>query len=254
MRYLILSDVHGGLEALNACLGTAKGKYDRAVCLGDVVGYGPDPAAVTDVIRSLTQEVIRGNHDKACAGITDAEDFNPWARMATYWTRSALSEERLQFLRQLSSGPVTVDGFTLVHGSERDEDQYVLRVSDAAPLLRHQKREVAFFGHSHIQGGFWLDSQGEVWPIGMSNELRRDGLPDHGVAELRLEPGAHYLVNPGSVGQPRDGNWKAAFAIFDDGAKRVEYYRTPYDLALTQAKMARAGLPDPLIRRLEVGR
>lgn len=254
MRYLILSDLHAGLEALEACVSLANGKYDQAVCLGDLVGYGPDPAAVIDNIRALTQQIIRGNHDKACSGLTDAEDFNAWARLATYWTRSALSEDRLSFLRELKAGPLNVNGFEMVHGSASDEDQYVLRVSDATPLLRLQPSPVAFFGHSHIQGGFLLDTDGEVSPIGISSSSNSNGRPEGCVAVVTVEPGARYLVNPGSVGQPRDGDWRSAFAIFDDHALRIEYYRTDYNLPLTQKKMTQAHLPDPLIRRLEIGR
>lgn len=254
MRYLILSDLHAGLEALEACVSLANGKYEQVVCLGDLVGYGPDPAAVIDHVRPLARQIIRGNHDKACSGLTDAEDFNPWARMATYWTRSVLSEDHLEFLRELKAGPMTVEGFEMVHGSARDEDQYVLRVSDAKPLLRRQTASVAFFGHSHIQGGFLLDADGEVFPIDISNRSSSNGLPEGCIAVVPVDPGLRYLVNPGSVGQPRDGNWRSAFAIFDDKAVRIEYYRTSYNLPLTQKKMAHAHLPDPLIRRLESGR
>lgn len=254
MRYLILSDLHAGLEALEACMALANRRYDRVVCLGDLVGYGPDPAAVIDSARALTRQIIRGNHDKACAGLTDAEDFNPWARLATYWTRSVLSDDRLSFLRELKPGPMTVNGFEMVHGSARDEDEYVLRVRDAIPLLQRQATPVAFFGHSHIQGGFSLDADGEVSPIDISSGASSNGLAQDCVAVVTVDPGARYLVNPGSVGQPRDGNWRSAFAIFDDNARRIEYYRTSYNLPLTQQKMAKAHLPDPLIRRLENGR
>ncbi len=251
MRHLILSDLHAGLEALEACFKLAEGKYDAAVCLGDIVGYGPDPEAVIDRIRKQTSLMIRGNHDKACCGITSAEDFNPWARAATYWTRASLDEAHLGFLHELPAGPMDVAGFSIVHGSARDEDQYVLSDADALPLLQNQRQPVVFFGHTHLQGGFSLNSAGRLQRIPTGHG---DDEQDACATTVRLDEESLYLVNPGSVGQPRDGNWRAAFAIFDDTGRSVEYYRTVYDLASTQRKMFRAGLPEPLIRRLEMGR
>ncbi|MDE3179079.1 MAG: metallophosphoesterase family protein [Acidobacteriota bacterium] len=257
MRYLILSDLHSGLEALESCLALARGKYDAVVCLGDIVGYGPDPAPVIDRIRQLKPAVIRGNHDKACCGITDADDFNDWARIATYWTRASLSDDRLAFLRDLPQGPARVGEFDIVHGSADDEDQYIMNSGQADPLLKEQDRWIVFFGHTHLQGGFSLDSKGAsrcIPMIGAAPLTRNDGSPDGSALTLQLVKGSRYLVNPGSVGQPRDGDWRSAFAIFDDGARRVKFYRTAYDLAATQEKMTKAGLPPPLIRRLEHGR
>ncbi|HEX5482053.1 MAG TPA: metallophosphoesterase family protein, partial [Terriglobia bacterium] len=126
MRYLILSDIHSSLEALEKCLAVAQGKYDAAVCLGDVVGYGADPNAVIDRVRETASAIVRGNHDKACCGITDAEDFNTLAREAREWTREALTPAHAAFLRQLPSGPLTLPGFEIVHGSVQDEDKYVM--------------------------------------------------------------------------------------------------------------------------------
>jgi predicted phosphodiesterase len=248
LRYLILSDLHAGLEAFEECLRLAAGKYDEAVCLGDVVGYGPDPNAVIDLVRKETSAIIRGNHDKACCGIIDADDFNLWAKAATYWTRAVLTEEHTTFLRELPAGPKAFGTFAIVHGSVIDEDQYVMGAPEAAPALQAQQLPLVFFGHTHHQGGFSLDS---------SRALRRSSAdfgPNGRVLSVTVEEGIRYLLNPGSVGQPRDGDWRAGFAIFDDAGPRVDFYRTPYDLAKTQAKMARAGLPEALIRRLELGR
>ncbi|MGH9397348.1 MAG: metallophosphoesterase family protein [Terriglobia bacterium] len=254
LRYLILSDLHASIEALEACLRLAEGRYECAICLGDIVGYGPDPGAVIDRIRQQTSVMIRGNHDRACSGIADPEDFNPWAKAATYWTRASLSEDRLTFLRELQAGPMAVAGFAMVHGSALDEDQYVMGLAQALPLLQTQQWPVVFFGHTHYQGGFSLDSSGGAWPIAMDPGGTGSVTGDGCVVTLPIEDGARYLVNPGSVGQPRDGNWRSAFAIFDDAGHRVEYYRTSYDLAGTQRKMIKVGLPEALIRRLEVGR
>ena len=248
MRYLVLSDVHSNLEALKKCLQVARGRYDEVLCLGDLVGYGPDPNPVIETVQDAAPVIIRGNHDKACCGIIDAEDFNPYARMATLWTRDQLTARNLATLRSLPSGPVDVNGFQLVHGSPADEDEYLISALEAREALQSMTAPVALFGHTHIQGGFQLNADGVFQIIRFSAE--RDGR----VFTLHIEEGARYLINPGSVGQPRDRDWRAAFAIFDSKARQVEYYRTAYDLPRTQEKMRRAGLPEPLITRLEFGR
>ena len=248
MRYLILSDIHSNAEALEKCLETAQGRYDETLCLGDLVGYGPDPNSVVDRIRDISRIILRGNHDKACCGITNAGDFNPLARLATLWTRQELTPEHTNFLRNLPTGPVDLEGFELVHGSPRDEDEYLFDARGALEALRHQRSQAVFFGHTHYQGGFLLNPNGQLEVIHNSSE--NDGC----TLTLTLEDNSRYLINPGSVGQPRDGDWRAAFAIFDSDQRRVEYYRTPYDLPATQAKMHNAALPEPLIKRLEIGR
>ncbi len=248
MRYLIISDIHSNLEGFEKSAELAKDKYERAICLGDLVGYGPDPNPVIEGVRGLASVIIRGNHDKACCGITDAEDFNALARVGTLWTREELTPEHLAFLRTLPSGPVTVDGFQIVHGSPADEDEYIFGPGQALPALRNLATQTVFFGHTHFQGGFMLNSKGRFQTI-------RCGSKGEGCTlVLPLEDGTRYLINPGSIGQPRDGDWRAAFAILDEERRQVEYYRTPYDLAKTQEKMLKAGLPAPLIRRLELGR
>jgi predicted phosphodiesterase len=248
LRYLILSDIHSNLEGLEKCLELAQGKYDQVLCLGDLVGYGPDPNAVIQRIRPLAQIIIRGNHDKACAGLTDAEEFNPLARIGTEWTRSALTPEHIEFLRALPAGPAEVEWFQLVHGALHDEDSYMLGPAQALPELRNLSVLAVCFGHTHYQGGFMLTPKGRFQSIRSAS--KQDGLS----LTLQLEDGGRYLLNPGSTGQPRDGDWRAGFAILDSDNYQVEYYRTAYDLPATQQKMRKAGLPDPLIRRLEYGR
>jgi predicted phosphodiesterase len=248
LRYLILSDIHANLEALDQCMKLAKGRYGEVLCLGDLVGYGPDPNKVIERVRPIAKIIIRGNHDKACAGITTAEDFNLYARLATQWTQEQLTKENFAFLHNLPNGPVYVNGYALVHGSPVDEDEYILGPSQALPTLRAPVTQVVLFGHTHYQGGFMLTPNSRYQSIRCSS--KKDGL----TFTLQFEDGARYLVNPGSVGQPRDGDPRAAFAILDEETREVEYYRTPYDIAKTQKKMERANLPEPLIKRLEFGR
>jgi predicted phosphodiesterase len=248
VRYLILSDIHSNLEAFERCVATARGRYDEVLCLGDLVGYGPDPNAVVDAVRDLAAVIIRGNHDKACAGITDAEDFNPLARAGTLWTREQLTPENLAWLQKLPSGPQEVSGIELVHGSPRDEDEYLVESHDTPPAFDEATSSVVFFGHTHLQGGFVSTPEGNAQPIHCY------GFENGCTLTLRIEEGLRYLINPGSVGQPRDRDWRAAFAIFDSDQRLVEYYRSAYNLPATQEKMRKAGLPEPLITRLQFGR
>jgi len=248
VRYLILSDIHSNLEALEKCLELAEGKYDQVLCLGDLVGYGPDPNAVISHIQPIARAIVRGNHDKACCGLMGTEDFNFLARMATDWTRNQLTPDYFEFLRSLPNGPLQVDDIELVHGSTVDEDEYIFDSLDAAQAFRLANSPLIFFGHSHRQGGFLLTDGKRLQPVQLPP------IKDDEPARLDLEEGARYLINPGSVGQPRDGDWRAGFTILDRDENRVDFYRTPYNLAKTQEKMRKEGLPEPLITRLEVGR
>jgi predicted phosphodiesterase len=248
LRYLILSDVHSNLEALEKSLQLAEGKYDQALCLGDLVGYGPDPNAVISRIQPLATMIVRGNHDKACCGLTDAGDFNYLARAATEWTRTRLTPEHYEFLRNLPNGPLQVDGIELVHGSPIDEDEYIFDSLGAVQAFQSGPAPLVFFGHSHHQGGFLLTSDKRLQAIPLPS------IKDDEPTGVTLQGNARYLINPGSIGQPRDGDSRAAFAILDREKNRIDFYRTPYDLAVTQEKMRKEGLPEPLIVRLEVGR
>jgi len=248
LRYLLLSDIHSNLEALESCLERAQGKYEQVLCLGDLVGYGADPNAVIEKIRPLASIIIRGNHDKACTGDSVVAEFNPLARHATDWTRNELTPEHFGFLSSLPAGPVQLDGFQAVHGSPLDEDDYILGPGQAFPLLRNLETQIVCFGHTHHQGGFMISPQGRYQSI--HPPMKKDGL----VLTLQLEDQGRYLINPGSVGQPRDGDSRAAFAVLDTRQRAVEYFRVSYDLRRTQAKMRQAGLPELLIQRLEHGR
>jgi len=247
MRILVLSDLHSNGTALDAVLDAAKDRWEVSVCLGDVVGYGPDPNYVTARLRELGTQTIRGNHDKAVTGLMATEDFNPVAKAAVDWTRAELKQEHLAWLSALRPGPVEADGIVLVHGALQDEDEYVFTPAQALDGLLDSAASVTFFGHTHHQGGFsYQDSMLEV--------LQIHPRASESFAALRVEPARRYLLNPGSIGQPRDGDPRAAFAIADLDHQVVEFWRVPYDIAAVQARMRAAHLPEPLIQRLVVGR
>jgi diadenosine tetraphosphatase ApaH/serine/threonine PP2A family protein phosphatase len=247
MRILVLSDIHSNATALDAVLSAAKDRWDRSVCLGDVVGYGPDPGEVTARLRAMGTQTIRGNHDKAVTGLMPTEDFNPIAKSAVEWTRAQLKPEELQWLAALPPGPLAADGIVMVHGALQDEDEYVFTPAQALDGLLDSTAPITFFGHTHHQGGFaYQDSQLEVLQI-----RPRAGEP---FAALRLQPTHRYLLNPGSIGQPRDGDPRAAFAIADLDHQVIEFWRVPYDISLVQERMRAARLPDPLVQRLLLGR
>jgi predicted phosphodiesterase len=247
MRILVLSDLHGNVTALDGVLDAAKGRWDLSVCLGDVVGYGPDPNEVTARLRELGTQTIRGNHDKAVSGLMITDDFNPVAKAAVDWTRAQLNPDHLKWLAALPQGPFATDGIVLVHGAFQDEDEYVFTPAQALDGLLDSSAEVTFFGHTHHQGGFsYLDSHLEI--------LQIRPRPAETFAALRIEPPSRYLLNPGSIGQPRDGDPRAAFAIADLEHKTVEFWRVPYDIAAVQERMRLAHLPEPLVQRLVVGR
>jgi predicted phosphodiesterase len=247
MRILVLSDLHANATALDAVLEATNGRWDVSVCLGDVVGYGPDPNEVTAKLREMGTQTIRGNHDKAVTGVMPTDDFNPVAKSAVEWTRAQLKPELMAWLAALPQGPLATDGIVLVHGAFQDEDEYVFTPAQALDGLLDSTAEVTFFGHTHHQGGFsYKDSQLEVLQIRPRNS--------ESFAALRLEHPRRYLLNPGSIGQPRDGDARAAFAIADLDHQTVEFWRVPYDIAAVQERMRAARLPEPLVQRLVVGR
>jgi predicted phosphodiesterase len=246
VRYLIVSDLHANLEALNAVVRQAAGRYDQAICCGDLVGYGADPNPVTDWVRANCAIVVRGNHDRASSGLDDLEWFNPVARIAAVWTLENLSAGNADYIRSLPQGPVLVDGFEVVHGSPYDEDEYVLAAGEAGQAFGYLEARLAFFGHTHVQGGFiWNQSRVEtIARTGARSDRQR----------MEIDPECAYLVNPGSVGQPRDGDPRAAYAVYDSGAQMLTYFRAAYDVEAAQKRIRDVGLPPVLADRLSVGR
>jgi diadenosine tetraphosphatase ApaH/serine/threonine PP2A family protein phosphatase len=251
VRILLLSDIHSNLEALDACLAAAPA-HDLVVNLGDTVGYGGSPNEAITRARALGKVFVRGNHDRAVSGLMDLQEFNPIAGLATIWTRDQLTQPNLDWLRSLPQGPIQLEelpGVQFVHGSPADEDEYMVTARDAIAPLIGDPVPVTFFGHTHLQGGFTLQGQvSEAYRPG----YRTVGQPESSDWPLRRD--RHYLVNPGSAGQPRDGDWRAAFAVFDSDAWIVSFYRVPYNIRVAQEKILDAKLPPRLATRLATGR
>lgn len=253
MRYLILSDLHSNLEALQAVIAATEGAYDRLVCCGDLVGYGPDPNAVVNWARDHVTAAVRGNHDKACSGVTQAEDFNDAARASAFWTRGQLTSDNLQYLVDLPRGPRDIaEQFAILHGSPRDEDEYIHAPLTDAGVFEFLSHRVSFFGHTHLQGGFIrCGNRIEEVPLKPISRDAGSALTARGTLEIQADETC--LLNPGSVGQPRDRDSRAAFAIYDT-AGLVEYGRVSYDVDITVNKILQAGLPEFLAYRLLIGR
>ena len=246
MRYLIFSDIHSNLEALEAMLGWSKRKrIDKYVMLGDLVGYAASPNQVVNLVRKLRPlEIIRGNHDKVAAGVESGEDFNAAALRAATWTNGKLTKPNLGFLHDLSKGPRRVDEqFVICHGTPFDEDAYMFSEYDAMQAFASFEGEICFFGHTHIPRIYVQNGSGGVGfaPI-LGDESR-----------IELQKGYRYLINPGSVGQPRDRNPKISFAVFDSEKRTFTVYRRPYSIERAQSKIERAALPQVLSARLSVG-
>ena len=247
MRYLVISDIHGNLEALETVLTVVEGRYDQVLVLGDLVGYGADPNAVVDRVRGLNPHMtIRGNHDKVAAGLDDGESFNAVARSAVLWTYEALTPANREYLTQLPSGPQAVDDLLeICHGTPFDEDAYLFDDLDALRAFEASSRPVCLFGHTHVAVGFrYADSALEIVA----------GPGDTAGLVLEFSADAKYLINAGSVGQPRDGDPRAGAAIVDATARKIELFRIPYPIEEAQRKIRLAGLPEVLAKRLSLGR
>lgn len=250
MRYLILSDIHANLEALDAVLHHVRRKhFDQVLFLGDAVGYGASPNQVTSWLRSLGAEVssVRGNHDRVCAGLDSGEYFNRYARQASAWTLERLEGRNLEWLRALAEGPAGVSPqLAICHGSTVDEDTYIFSSYDAQVAFGAVPHPVIFFGHTHVPSMFVLRTGGE----GVS--LRARLLSGRKVV-VDLEENERYLINPGSVGQPRDRDPRAAYAIYDSQARRLHLYRVLYRVEAARRRIIQAGLPSVLGDRLLYG-
>jgi predicted phosphodiesterase len=244
MRYLILSDMHANRQAVEAALADASGLgYDAVLVLGDLVGYGADPAAVIELTLGLNPvAIIRGNHDKVAAGLESSEFFNDVARRAIEWTSGALSPALLKVLTELPRGPLAVTpNLEICHGAPFDEDYYVFDTEDARRALAAATAPLCLFGHTHLPAMFATVDRG--------SEPRTDLAED----EFQLPTEGRVLLNVGSVGQPRDGDPRAAYGILDIDRMVIRLRRVAYDVAAAQAQILAAGLPAVLAARLERG-
>jgi len=242
MRYGILSDIHSNLEALNAVMGAFLNEaIDQYLCVGDIVGYAANPRECIEKVQSLNCPVVAGNHDWACVSLFSLEHFNPIASEAVLWTRSKLSENNQAYLESLKLTFKNKD-LALVHGT-LDNPQDFSYMTDgfvAEETFRLMDAPICFIGHTHVPGIFTKDGDEQI-------HYREDSSCD-------LALGHKYIVNVGSVGQPRDGNTQAAYCIYDTVAKKVEIKRAPYEIELTRKKINSAGLPEYLSHRLFLGR
>ena len=248
MRYLVLTDIHANMEALDACLADATARrYDGALVLGDLVGYGPEPNAAVGRIQQLNPiAIVRGNHDKVASGLEPPDGFNTVAKNAARWTHEVLTPANREWLASLPLGPTIVDEVVeICHGAPFDEDSYIFDELDAVHALKTSVRPLCLFGHTHHPVAFELSD-------GIFDSI--DPIAAAEMQLLSLRPRSKYLVNPGSVGQPRDGDPRAAYAIADTTARAVELFRIRYPVEETQAKLVMAGLPEMLAHRLAVGR
>jgi diadenosine tetraphosphatase ApaH/serine/threonine PP2A family protein phosphatase len=243
VRYLILSDLHANAHALEAVLADALSRgYDQVLVLGDLVGYGAEPGVVID--RTLALEpvaMIRGNHDKVCAGLEPAVDFNDVARQSVEWTAAQLSPSQQTVLETLRKGPYRViTDLEICHGAPFDEDYYIFDNDDAARAIDATSARICLFGHTHLPGVFVTDN------VESREAASRDD-------ERMLPARGQVLINVGSVGQPRDRDPRAAYGILDTDRNTLILARVAYDIAGAQARIREAGLPEWLALRLEKG-
>jgi diadenosine tetraphosphatase ApaH/serine/threonine PP2A family protein phosphatase len=245
VRLAVFADIHSNLEALETALvAAARLGVDRVASCGDLVGYNADPNPVIALAQQAGMVTVMGNHDAVACGLEEPECFNPVARAAVLWTREALTPENRDFLRGLPGHAELEGSLLLVHGSVLDRDAYLMEGSAAEADLRALEESypsvtAAFFGHTHVPVAFSLGAEG-----GVETDLE---------TRLRLQPGRRYLVNPGSVGQPRDGDPRLSFVVVDLEAGEVERHRLAYPAAKTARKVRDARLPEFLAERLERG-
>jgi len=245
MRYLVFADIHGNMEALLSVLKLVqKKRIDHFIFLGDIVGYGASPNEVVQKVQALRPlSSVRGNHDKAVCDLDSIETFNPIAASAIRWTKERISKKNLAFLHRQKRGPQIVgESLTICHGAPFDEDYYIFGEFDAAEAFRHFKTPVCFFGHTHFP-----------FVYALKDGVVEGTFIEGNAAEVRLEKGTRYLINPGSVGQPRDRNPRASCAIYDSDAHLIKFIRLEYNIEETQRKILAERLPPALAERLSLG-
>ena len=241
MKYAIVSDIHGNLESLERAFALIEPE-ERMLCLGDIVGYGPNPNECVRMIRERAAEVVLGNHDLAAIDNFGVEYFNDAARAAITWTQGVIEEANLTWLNGLGY-EIRQPEYLLVHGAPVNYFEYILDKRGAAKAFERTDAPLVFIGHTHIAEYYTLEPDGSISHAHMQ----------HG-GELELEDGKRYIIDVGSVGQPRDLNPQASFVRYDSDARRVQWVRYDYPIAQVQEKMLDVELPLALARRLEIGR
>ena len=242
MRYAVLSDAHGNLEALEAVLKEAEAiGYDRLLFLGDFVGYGANPNECVELIRERASVAVLGNHDSAVLHPEEADYFNEFARRAVLWTRERLTKENMNYLASLPFTAKPEGNILVVHASPHKPEKwdYILSIYDAEFHFGHFSEPICLFGHSHIPGIFIREPDGKITMI--------EDEP------LKLDDSRRFLINPGSVGQPRDLDWRASFGLLDTEKRVFEFFRVEYDVDKAQLRIKEAGLPEVLAKRLAIG-
>jgi len=242
LRAAIISDIHSNLEALNAVLSQIKKEQiDKIVCLGDIIGYGPKPNECVSLVKEVCAQILLGNHDAACVNKSELLFFNRFAKEAIEWTHSVIEEKNLDFLANLDLKGFE-DNIFFVHSNPYSPQSwdYILSLDDAVFNFSKFKEQVCFIGHSH-QPIIFIESNDQEYSAVESSEIE-------------IQPGFRYIINVGSVGQPRDKNPAAAFGILDTVNKAYELIRVGYDVEKTRRDMINAGLPDFLANRLLEGK
>ena len=243
MRYGILSDVHSNLPALQTVIDALdEAQIDATICLGDVVGYGPNPNECVELLRERDAVIVMGNHDEAAAKPGGDENFNPLAQAAIEWTRAALSADNAAYLAGLPDTK-QFDDFAIVHGAPGDRFAYILDAAGARHAFQDAKKPLTFVGHSHVAEVYYQDEDGRTF----HDRLMHGGL-------ITVDSGYRYIVNPGSVGQPRDRNPQASFALYDNGERTIDVRRVTYDIGTVQRRIEAVNLPWQLGARLATGR
>lgn len=247
MKYAIISDIHANLEALQAVIDDAQPKVDSFVCLGDIVGYNASPIECLQLVRKLCSVIIVGNHDQATAGTRPYDDFNSYAQEAINWTKKQLDADDLTFLENLELTTVFAQYYLAAHGSPRHTDEYLLhpqRIQQSFAYLTQNLPNIhcCFVGHTHIPMIWQCTSDGNISTVEKS-----------GSNTINLDPSQRYIINPGSVGQPRHSDPASSYAILDDDSPSITFCAVPYDILTAQDKIYDADLPLPLAERLELG-
>jgi predicted phosphodiesterase len=240
MKYAIIADIHGNLDAFQVVLEDIRAqKADHIVCLGDVVGYNAQPKECLDIVRQMNIPCVKGNHDEYCSTDNHLDGFNPHAAEAVHWTREQLDEDDKKWLRDLKYSRMAAN-FTMVHATLDAPERwgYVFDKLAAAASFPYQNTQMCFFGHTHVPVAFMRDT------------VVRGGT----YSKFKVDPAKKYFINVGAVGQPRDNNPKSAYVLYDMDAQTIELRRLDYDIASAQKKILEAGLPERLAERLAFGR